>query len=617
MLGGFAAKAQILLTLDDLNIKGTLDKTEGLLQGFQTKTNAILAGITLGILTKQIMDFGSAALAAYQEAEQAEKGLAAVLKSTGQAAGFSKEQLTAYATELEDLTNVSDEAIIKVEQLLATFTNIKGDNFLAATKAVLDMGAVLGSTESAAIQVGKALNDPANGLSALSRSGVSFTEEQKIVIKHLAETGRMAEAQAMMLRELEVEFGGAADTAGTFQDEVEAAGVKIGRMQEDIGALIAAGLVPLVPHTDAAVASIAAMLAPALGSAMALAQLAAEMLGVADASGKIDSEQFVNTVNEWKIAVSSFFTDSLKEADNFSEFVGGFFDSLWSTLGAGMGNEADMKLLRERAEKVAQADIEAKAAAKKAEDEAKAEREKVAAQKKAEREKELEDIKKQAAEIAAAQEKAEADKKAAQDKERADKAAERKRKSEAEKVAREAERAEEKAAKDKARAEQEAADEAEKARLKAYEDYKRSLGRDSLSELNKRIQDSALILKQEEAQQEQATGPAKLTRRQQKERERLEKQSTAELLDWIKVDAEFGNQYGAGMGAPSSMGITPPKPAPSPEEAWANTYGPKKPNSRASSLTVVAPPVNVDQDKVVGAIEKLIDVTKENGNVRS
>ncbi|MFA6662493.1 MAG: hypothetical protein WCS56_05625, partial [Bacilli bacterium] len=99
------------------------------------------------------------------------------------------------------------------------------DVFERTQKAILDMNSVLGdpnnpgSLRSMAVQVGKALNDPILGLTALRRVGVSFSDSQMDVIKNLTETNRLAEAQALILAELESEFGGAA--ASTINSSIQ------------------------------------------------------------------------------------------------------------------------------------------------------------------------------------------------------------------------------------------------------------------------------------------------------------------------------------------------------------------------------------------------------------
>jgi hypothetical protein len=142
--------------------------------------------------------------------------LNATLKSTGGIAGKTADDLLRTASALQKITTYGDEAIISAQSLLATFKNINkdGEIFDRTTRAVLDLSTAMGTDlKSSAIQLGKALENPTKGISALTRSGVSFSEAQKEVIKSLAESGRLAEAQTIILKELETQFGGSAEAA--------------------------------------------------------------------------------------------------------------------------------------------------------------------------------------------------------------------------------------------------------------------------------------------------------------------------------------------------------------------------------------------------------------------
>lgn len=152
-----------------------------------------------------------------EETEQAQAALAqmeAVLQSTGGAAGRSSRQLQDFATQMQRTTAFGDDAVIAMQSVLLTFTKIAGPEFDRAQIAIGDLATRMGGDlQGAAVQVGKALNDPINGVSALQRVGVSFTESQKEMIKSLVATGQVAEAQRLILKELETEFGGSAVAA--------------------------------------------------------------------------------------------------------------------------------------------------------------------------------------------------------------------------------------------------------------------------------------------------------------------------------------------------------------------------------------------------------------------
>ena len=81
------------------------------------------------------------------------------------------------------------------------------DIFPEATKTMLDMSTALGQDlKSSAIQLGKALQDPILGITALRRVGVNFNNAQKETVKRLVESGQMMKAQKFILAELRTEF---------------------------------------------------------------------------------------------------------------------------------------------------------------------------------------------------------------------------------------------------------------------------------------------------------------------------------------------------------------------------------------------------------------------------
>lgn len=170
----------------------------------------LLAGALGGFAIKATME---KAVSLWATQEQAEAKLAATIRATGGAAGFSAEQLKQYAAQLQKSTTFGDEAIINGQALLTTFKEIKGDNFQRATRAMLDLTAAMGGDDlkGAAIQLGKALNDPLKGITALSRVGVSFTDAQRQQIQQFMAAGEIAKAQGVILDELEGEFGGVAE----------------------------------------------------------------------------------------------------------------------------------------------------------------------------------------------------------------------------------------------------------------------------------------------------------------------------------------------------------------------------------------------------------------------
>lgn len=164
---------------------------------------------------------------------KAERKLEQVFKATGNAAGFAADEIEKFASERQGVTNFGDEVTLQGAAVLATFKQIKGQNFKDAIVSAQDMAETLeGDLQSSILMVGKALNDPARGLSALSRAGVQFTASQTEAIKKLQESGQVAEAQQIILRELQSQFGGVAEKVA---DPLKQASNSWGDFLEEVG----------------------------------------------------------------------------------------------------------------------------------------------------------------------------------------------------------------------------------------------------------------------------------------------------------------------------------------------------------------------------------------------
>ena len=198
---------------------------------------AALAGAA-GLATLASVTRDSIRLAGIQEAAEAK--LESVIRATGGAAGLTADQMKDYASGLQQITTVGDEAIIEGQALLATFKQIRGEGFERATAAALDMSAIMQTDlKSSILQIGKALNDPIRGLTMLTRVGVTFSEGQKEQINNLQESGDLYGAQSVILRELETQFGGAASAlADTYGGAIVQAKNSWGDLKEELGFVI-------------------------------------------------------------------------------------------------------------------------------------------------------------------------------------------------------------------------------------------------------------------------------------------------------------------------------------------------------------------------------------------
>lgn len=200
-------------------------------------------------LTAPLVAFAGVSAHLWDVQEQAIAQVRQGIQTTGGAAGKTLEELQALASQMQDKSLYGDEAILKdVTAQLLTFTSITGEQFDRTQQAALDLATRLGGDlKSASIQLGKALNDPAKNLSALSRSGIQFTASQKDMIYSLWAAGDAAQAQSIILEELERQYGGSAQAAAEAGlGPLKQLKNSWGDFMEQIGEVIGKAILPLV-----------------------------------------------------------------------------------------------------------------------------------------------------------------------------------------------------------------------------------------------------------------------------------------------------------------------------------------------------------------------------------
>jgi phage-related protein len=244
-----ASELVVRITGKDTGLKATLvdaghdvdrfgDRFDGL--GHKMASFGKVAALGLGAAAVGVGAFLKSSAEAAEEARKVMAQTEAVIKSTGGAAKVSAKDIGTLADELAGFTGIDDEVIASGANMLLTFTNIrneigKGNNiFDQATKAALNMSVAMGTDmKSSALLVGKALNDPIAGMTALTRSGVQFTQQQKDQVKAMVAAGDVLGAQKVILKELETQFGGSAEAAASPLARLK---VVVGNLQEELGA---------------------------------------------------------------------------------------------------------------------------------------------------------------------------------------------------------------------------------------------------------------------------------------------------------------------------------------------------------------------------------------------
>lgn len=306
--------------------EGQVNKTAGAIRaansGLMGGVSAVVGGIGAAISGVALLGGAAAvgmagAMSVTIAARKQVAKLEAVVASTGGAAGFTAAEIIDFADSLELVNDVNADVTTSAAAVLATFTQIKGDVFKDALLSAQDLSAVMGQDmQSSIVQIGKALNDPITGLTALRRVGVSFTEEQRNQITEMVKAGDVMGAQKMILAELKTEFGGAATAmSNPFVILQNIAG----RAIEGIGALalptlqslatmittvIAPAATDMLTRFEAIGDGIRDSMIPPMAAAIAIAQNLGTFMKLAAAQTGLAMVQIGNSV-------TFFFTDQL------------------------------------------------------------------------------------------------------------------------------------------------------------------------------------------------------------------------------------------------------------------------------------------------------------------
>jgi hypothetical protein len=201
---------------------------------------AAVAGVAAVALGKKLFAAGEAAATANRRIES----IAETLDIFGDEAGEVSGRIVKLAEAQAKLTGVSRTTIKETSALLLTFKGLAasadetGGTFDRAQKAALDLAAAgFGSATGNAQALGKALEDPTKGLTALTRSGVTFTDAEKERIKVLQESNQLGEAQAIVLAAIEGQVGGTAEATANASD----------KLRESFGVLVDSIALALAP----------------------------------------------------------------------------------------------------------------------------------------------------------------------------------------------------------------------------------------------------------------------------------------------------------------------------------------------------------------------------------
>lgn len=332
-------------------------------KGFGTKFSGGLKGALAGIggifAIKGVMDFGGELITAAESGQKVDATLTNITSSMGLFGGKSADvvkRLQDVATAQIALTGVDDDVIKGAQAKLMTFSEVgksadtMGGAFDRATSLSADLAAAgFGTIDSAATMLGKALQDPEKGMTALQRVGVSLSDAQKKQIKDFMAVGDVASAQKVILGEVEKQVGGTAAASATSSEKMKA-------QFEDIKQAMGTALLPAFQAvTDFVVANFVpafkwisenmGTLAPVFGAlgVILLAAVAPAIWGVVTATWAWTAAMLANPITWIVLGVAALVAGIILLAQNWDKVtkffgdtiknIGGWFDGLWKGIG--------------------------------------------------------------------------------------------------------------------------------------------------------------------------------------------------------------------------------------------------------------------------------------------
>lgn len=265
----------------------------------------LFAGVSAGALFRGIVSETGKA-----QAELAQ--LRAVLKSTGEAAGLTEGRLVSMAQKMAQATTFSTGDIVEAQTRLLSYSGIAANEFPRALQLAIDQSVRLGENVlQSAETVGKALEYPAQGVSALTKQGFRFTDAQKAMLKEMERTGRLAEAQALVMDVMEESYAGAARAAReTLPGALKALGNAFRDLLDGNGGRGATQLTRAVNDLVKAVGS--------EGARAAFADLAESILGATAAFAEWVAQDGIRYLQNMAAAVAFL----VKNLDTLAVFLG-------------------------------------------------------------------------------------------------------------------------------------------------------------------------------------------------------------------------------------------------------------------------------------------------------
>ena len=231
---------EVRIVGDVKDAKRALQGMEKRMGGFAKAMKGVAGAMAAAFAVQKVAEFVGSAINHAETMNSLYSETAQIIEATGEAAGISAGQIKDMNKEMAFRLGISKDKVTEVSNVLLTFKEITGDTFGRAQELTLDMAQAMKiDAKSAAVQMGKALNDPVKGVTALARAGVQFTDAQREQIDAMVESGDVAGAQNLILEEMANQFGGVAEATADST-------AKIGLVKDEVMEAIGNVMLPLV-----------------------------------------------------------------------------------------------------------------------------------------------------------------------------------------------------------------------------------------------------------------------------------------------------------------------------------------------------------------------------------
>lgn len=260
---------------DNKPLQNVLAGTSSMMKSWAAGVTSVMGGIAGSLLVTKLVDWGKQFVNSADEADRSMKALEQTLISSGNTTGMTIAQMEDLGKEVQKLTKFDDDAARSVSTLFASMKNIRGDIFKDGMMAAADLATKLGvELPTAGKMMAKALQDPERGLALLRRANITFSDSQKELIKNFMETGKTAEAQRIILEQVNKTVGGqAAGAVEGFSGQWAQFSNRLADVGENIGHALMPAVLAVMPAIERFVKIVEIFIEPILSLLTMLADL--------------------------------------------------------------------------------------------------------------------------------------------------------------------------------------------------------------------------------------------------------------------------------------------------------------------------------------------------------